>query len=66
MWINNLSTDCGYLVDRLFRPYVERCPQVVDIVEIPHYFLYIYLPTLTDLYIYKFIGCTDCITYVFL
>lgn len=53
-------------MDRLFRPYVERCPQVVDIVESPHYFLYIYLPTLTDLYIYKFIGCTACMTYVFL
>jgi hypothetical protein len=45
-------------VDRLFKCTAETCPQEVDIVETPLYFLIIYFSTITVSYIYKLIGCT--------
>jgi hypothetical protein len=39
-----LSTNCGYRVDSLSEGTVKSCPQEVDIVETPFYFLIIYYP----------------------
>jgi len=45
-------------VDSLSKRSVKTCPQAVDIVETPLYFLIISFSTITILYIYKLIGCT--------
>jgi hypothetical protein len=44
-------------VDRLFNGSVKTCPQEVDIVETPLYFLIICFSTINVSYIYKLIGC---------
>lgn len=45
-------------MDSLSKRSVKTCPQAVDIVETPLYFLIISFSTITILYIYKLIGCT--------
>jgi hypothetical protein len=58
-----------HFVDKLWTGYsllcVEICPQQVDNVEKPLFFLIIYFSTLIDLYNYKSTIISPCIFYAF-